>query len=101
MRVEKSKILLRVKGFLCQGDVISSDFAAFFVVNAIYGFVARIGDLYRVFRQFDLRDKLSVFSADGGQFVYTAKSRSVFGSDEIGSHTPGINAGTLREEGVD
>ena len=32
---------------------------------------------------------------------YEKMSKGVFGSDEIGSHTPGINAGALREEGVD
>ena len=32
---------------------------------------------------------------------YEKMKNGVFGSDEIGSHTPGINAGALREEGVD
>ena len=73
MRVEKSKILLRVKGFLRQGDVISPDLAAFFVVNAVYGFVARIGDLFCVLRKFDFRFELTILILDGSEFIYTTE----------------------------
>lgn len=76
--------------------------AVFLIVNTADGLVARIGDLFCVLGQFDLRNEFSGFLIlNGSQLVYAAEGRTVFGGDQVGTDTPGVDGSALQLQGRD
>ena len=100
-RVKDDHIFFFVKSFVGQTDQIRADLAGLLIVNPVDSFVARIGDLLRIFRQFYLGHKLTGFILDGSQFVDAAERRAVFGSDQVCANTPRGNGSTLILQAVD
>lgn len=75
--------------FIGQGNQVGFDFSGVFVVKTENGFIARVGDLFNIFRNLNLRYEVSLIIGNGRQFIDTAKGRAVFGSDEVGADAPG------------
>ena len=96
LRVENDHIFTLVKRFVGKTDQIGTDLSGRFAVNTVDRFVSRIRDLLNVFRKLDLRNIVTIRILNSSQLVYTAESRAILGSNHVGTHTPGINAASLR-----
>ena len=68
------QILGRIERLIDQRHDIAKGHAAFFVIDAVEVLHARIGHLFDVLADLDLRDDLPVLD-DGTQLVHTAKHR--------------------------
>ena len=80
LRVEEQERFVGVVLLIDQADQVCDDLAVFLIVNTADGLVARIGDLFCVLGQFDLRNEFSGFLIlNGSQLVYAAEGRTVFG----------------------
>ena len=96
-RVEEKKGLVGVVFLVNQTDQVSNDLAIFLVVDASDGLIARIGDLFCIFGKLDLRDEFSgSLVLDRSQFVNTAEGWAVFGGDQVGADTPGVDGCALK-----
>ena len=68
---------LASKGFICKADEVCLDFSGGFIVDPVDGLISRIGDLLRVFGNFNLWYELSVLALDGGKLVDASERRTV------------------------
>lgn len=76
--VKEKKIFLCIKCLISKADQIGTQHTSLFVVNAIDSFISWIGDLFNVFRNFNLRLEFSICILNSSQFINTAKGRAVF-----------------------
>ena len=58
-RIEEQKGILLIELFIHETDQICDNLASLLVIDSLDGLVARIGNLFCIFRKLDLRDKFA------------------------------------------
>ena len=99
--VKEKKIFPCIKCFISKADQIGTQHTSLFVVNAIDSFISWVGDLFNVFRNFNLWLEFAFCVLNSSQFIYTAKGWAVLRGNKIRSDTPGRNCSALHLEIVD
>lgn len=95
-RIKEKKGIILIINLIHETNQISNDFSAFFVVDPADRLVARVRDLLRIFGKLYLWNEFSCFFIhDSGELVYAAEGWTVLGGNQVGSHTPGIDGGSL------
>ena len=101
-RIKDDHILCLIERLIRQTDQVCTDLAGLAVIDPVDGLVTRVGDLFRVFRKLDLRDKITgLCILNSSQLVYAAESRAVLTGDEVGTDTPGSDLCTLSLQAVE
>ena len=79
-RIEEQKGILLIELFIHETDQICDNLASLLVIDSLDGLVARIGNLFCIFRKLDLRDKFACVTVlDGGQLINAAEGRAGLG----------------------
>ena len=69
-RIEEQKGILLIELFIHETDQICDNLASLLVIDSLDGLVARIGNLFCIFRKLDLRDKFACVTVlDGSQLI--------------------------------
>ena len=101
-RIEEQKGILLIELFIHETDQICDNLASLLVIDSLDGLVARIGNLFCIFRKLDLRDKFACVTVlDGSQLINAAEGRAVLGGDEVCADTPGRDGSALNLQAVD
>ena len=86
--------------FIDQADQVCNDLSIFLVIDTANSLVARVGDLLSILGQLDLRNECSgCLILNRSQLVHAAEGWAVFGCDQVGADTPGVDGCALQLSG--
>ena len=95
-RVEEQQGFAGIVLFVYQAAQVCDDLASFLIIDTADGLVARVGDLFGVLGEFDLRDEFTgLFIQDGSQLIDTAEGRAILAGDQVRANAPGVDGCTL------
>ena len=71
--IKDHKIFIRVKCFAYKADQISTDLTGCLIIDSVNGLVARIGNLFCILRQLNLRYEFAILCLDSSKFIYASE----------------------------